>query len=57
MSDDPLYKDIADSWQLYDNTNIGNLVPIASKINNQLEIQNTLIWQNLVEQYNETSKK
>ncbi|SRR5579883_173859 len=52
-----LYAPIADSWQMYDNTEIGNLLPIASKINNQVEIQNSLIWQNLVERYHETSKK
>lgn len=52
-----LYEPIADSWQMYDNTDIGNLMPIASKISTQLEIQNPLTWQNLLEQYNEPQKK
>jgi predicted ABC-type ATPase len=51
-----LYEPIADSWQMYDNTDIGNLMPIASKINNKLEMQNPLIWQDLVERYNETPR-
>jgi len=51
-----LYQPLADSWQMYDNTDIGNLAPIASKIGNQLEVQNSKIWQNLVEMYDETSK-
>lgn len=52
-----LYKPLADSWQMYDNTLMGNLAPIASKINNLLEIQNTEIWQNLLEKYDEIPKK
>ena len=46
-----LYQPLADSWQMYDNTDIKNIAPIASKINNKLEIQNFLIWQSLVEKY------
>lgn len=52
-----LYTPIADSWQMYDNTDIENFDPIASKINSRLEIQNSLIWQSLVEAYDETTKK
>jgi predicted ABC-type ATPase len=52
-----LYQPLADSWQMYDNTNIGNLVPIASKIGKILEVKNTFIWQNLTEMYDESSKK
>ena len=48
-----LYKPIADSWQMYDNTDIGNLTPIASKMDNKLEIQNALRWQSLLEVYDE----
>jgi len=52
-----LYEPLADSWQMYDNTELGNLKPIASKINNGVEIQNPVIWQSLIENYNETQKK
>jgi len=52
-----LYQPLADSWQMYDNTEVGNLILIASKMNNQLEVQSPLIWQPLVEKYNENSKK
>jgi predicted ABC-type ATPase len=52
-----LYKPIADSWQMYDNTDIGILAPIASKIGNELEIYNATLWQNLVEVYDEAPKK
>jgi predicted ABC-type ATPase len=52
-----LYKPIADSWQMYDNTDIGILDPIASKIGNELKIQNSKIWQNLIEAYDESTKK
>lgn len=51
-----LYKKIADSWQLYDNSRVGYLSPIASEMNNKFEIQNNQIWQKLVEAYDETSK-
>lgn len=52
-----LYKPLADSWQMYDNTLMGNLAPIASKINSVTDIQAPEIWQNLLEKYNETQKK
>lgn len=52
-----LYKPIADSWQIYDNTDIGNLVPIASKIDNKLKVQSPLVWEKLIEAYDETQKK
>ena len=52
-----LYKAIANSWQLYDNSNMGHLDLVASKINGQLEILNLLIWQKLLEIYDELSKK
>ena len=52
-----LYKPLADSWQMYDNTLMGNLAPIASMINSVIDIQAPEIWQNLLEKYNETQKK
>lgn len=52
-----LYKPLADSWQMYDNTLMGNLAPIASKISSVIDIQAPEIWQNLLEKYNETQKK
>lgn len=52
-----LYKSLASLWQIYDNTLMGNLVPIASEINNSLEIHNSEIWKNLLEKYNEISEK
>jgi hypothetical protein len=41
---------------MYDNTNIGNLTLIASKMSGNLEVQNALIWQSLVEMYDEVPK-
>lgn len=52
-----LYKPLADSWQMYDNTLMGNLAPIASNINSLIDIQAAEVWQNLLEKYNETQKK
>ena len=51
-----LYTPIADSWQMYDNSDIGNPVRVASKIGDKLEIQNATTWQRLVEVYDETKK-
>lgn len=51
-----LYKKIADSWQLYDNSRVGCLAPIAFKIDNQFEIQDEQIWQKIIEVYGETTK-
>jgi predicted ABC-type ATPase len=48
-----LYKPLADSWQMYDNTLMGNLVPIASKIDNITDVQAPQIWGNLWEKYDE----
>ena len=52
-----LYKDIADSWQLYDNSKMGSLLMIASKMNNHFEVRDNNIWQQLVEGYDEATKK
>lgn len=52
-----LYKSLADSWQMYDNTLMGNLAPIASNMNSVIDIQAPEIWQNLLEKYNEPPKK
>jgi predicted ABC-type ATPase len=51
-----LYESIADSWRLYNNSNMNHIIPIALKQNNQLEIYDDSIWQTLVETYDETSK-
>jgi predicted ABC-type ATPase len=48
-----LYKPLADSWQIYDNTLTGNLIPIASKITNLFNIQAPEIWESLSEKYDE----
>ncbi|HSW68648.1 MAG TPA: zeta toxin family protein [Gammaproteobacteria bacterium] len=52
-----LYKPLADSWQMYDNTLMGNLTPIASKIDKLVDVQAPEIWQGLLEKYDDTSKK
>lgn len=52
-----LYIPIADSWQMYDNSTMGWLDPVASKLDNQLRVYKQAVWQNLVERYNETRKK
>lgn len=52
-----LYMPIADSWQMYDNTDIGNLAPIASKVGNETEIHYPLLWASLTEVYDETPRK
>lgn len=52
-----LYKPLADSWQMYDNTLMGNLTPIASKIDRSVDVQASPIWQSLLEKYDETAKK
>jgi predicted ABC-type ATPase len=48
-----LYSPLADSWQLYDNSNKGQLRIVASKIRNdkiRISINNT--WQKILENYN-----
>jgi len=52
-----LYQAIADSWQLYDNSTMGHLIPITSKMSTGVEVSNAAIWQKLNETYNETSKE
>ena len=52
-----LYTPIADSWQIYDNSTMGWLDTIASKLDNQMLIYKDIVWQKLVEQYDETTKK
>lgn len=52
-----LYEPLATSWQMYDNTYVDNLPLIASKINNATDVYNLEIWQNLLEKYDEISKK
>jgi predicted ABC-type ATPase len=47
-----LYRPLADSWQLYDNSNSKNLLPIASEINkSNLIIENNILWTQLLETY------
>lgn len=52
-----LYLPLADSWQMYDNSDIGSPVPIASKIKNNLLINREEDWTNLKVLYDEISKK
>jgi predicted ABC-type ATPase len=52
-----LYKPIADSWQMYDNTDIGNLKQIVSKIGNNVVVQHSALWNSLIEVYDESQKK
>lgn len=51
-----MYKKLADSWQIYDNSSMGKLELIASKMNNNFEVKNTEKWQQLVEVYDEARK-
>lgn len=51
-----LYQSIADSWQIYDNSDVGRPAPIAQKLGGEVVVYNTLIWRDLLEQYDETSK-
>lgn len=45
-----LYKPLANSWKIFDNSSLGTLYLIASENNNKnLLIQNKLIWDQLVE--------
>lgn len=48
-----LYCPIADSWQIYDNSDANDLTLIASKKQNEISITNLEIWDNLVEKYSE----
>ena len=50
-----LYKPLADSWQIYDNSNLSQLALIASGTNqsHDLNIANEKIWNHLLETYHE----
>lgn len=48
-----LYCPIADSWQLYDNSDAEQLALIALKTQGQVSIKNEATWEQLVETYNE----
>lgn len=49
-----LYRQLADSWQFYDNSEANQLTLIASEINqNNLIIEKDEIWKQLSEKYNE----
>jgi predicted ABC-type ATPase len=50
-----LYKPLADTWQIYDNTLMGNLAPIASKMYSVFDVQNPDLWQYLSENYDEAT--
>ncbi len=52
-----LYAPIADSWQMYDNTDIESFAKIASKENNKLVVKDSAIWNKLVEVYDEAPAK
>jgi predicted ABC-type ATPase len=48
-----LYSPLADSWQLYDNSNRGQLAIVASKIrDDEIHIRLNNIWQKILESYN-----
>lgn len=47
-----LYQPIADSWQLYDNSVIQKISPIASSEYGKLLIKNKLLWEKILEQHN-----
>jgi predicted ABC-type ATPase len=49
-----LYKNIADSWRLYDNSDSQKLDIIASKKDGLLNVSRKDIWQNFLEIYDET---
>lgn len=52
-----LYGLLADSWQMYDNTCMGSLSPVASNMNNVLEVHDIKIWEKLVENYSEAKRR
>lgn len=52
-----LYLPLADSWQMYDNTHMGDLSPIASKISNKIKVYHSESWQALVDNYGNSSKE
>lgn len=49
-----LYKKLADSWQMYDNSRMGCFDLIASNMNNEIDVYMPEIWQKLVETYDKT---
>lgn len=51
-----LYQPLADSWQMYDNSEVDIPTPIAQNINKEIIIYNSMIWKELLEKYNETAK-
>lgn len=50
-----LYCPLADSWQLYDNSNTNALTAIASAFNHDLSIYDNTLWQQLSENFHEKS--
>lgn len=52
-----LYLPLADSWQMYDNSEVGEPAPVASKIINNILINKRNVWGYLVELYDEIPKK
>lgn len=48
-----LYSPIADSWQLYDNSDADRLALIALKTQDKVSIKNEPVWKYLVETYRE----
>lgn len=48
-----LYCTLADSWQLYDNSNANSVSTIASTFNHDLSIYDDALWQHLSENFNE----
>lgn len=48
-----LYSPLANSWQLYDNSNANALSMIASKFNDHLTVNEKALWEQLSENFNE----
>jgi predicted ABC-type ATPase len=49
-----LYKKLADSWQMYDNSMMGCFDLIASNMNNKIDVHKPEIWHKLVEIYDKS---
>ena len=48
-----LYKPLLDHWQFYDNSNLNDLSLIASSVDKEVVVENSIIWEKLQESYND----
>ncbi len=46
-----LYKPLANSWQMYDNSGTAGPTPVAAGTNNHLIVTNLTVWQKVLEKY------